>query len=94
MYITDDKKPKEPYSECLQFSYRCVINDKTKEIQRSSSERWISFKEMVEHPNENQVVGCLYATILWRLLASPDAHTCVDTSVITFILSSYVHRRF
>jgi hypothetical protein len=88
LYVTDDKKPRYR-TERVQFSYRYVIHEKTEE-----DECWISFKDMVEHPQKNQFVGCLYSTMLWRLLASPDAHTCLDTSVITFILSSYVHRRF
>ena len=33
-----------------------------------------------------------FAIILWRFLALPDTHTCVQTRlVVTFTLASYVH---
>ncbi len=43
----------------MNFTYRYVVNGK-----EGDDYHWITLKEMQEHPNEEQFVGCLYELVV------------------------------
>ena len=52
--IDDNTKPKRRRRDRMCFAYRCVVN-----AVEEDDYSWITLNEMLEHPDEEQFVGCI-----------------------------------